>query len=58
MALNADKATGSMVRDLGKRRIQYPDRLFCARLRPPLVSEYIELIFGASIIRRQIEGAE
>lgn len=47
------------VRDLGERRIQYPDRLFCARLNDPRQGRFFEIIFAAPQIRSIVtEGAK
>jgi type I restriction enzyme S subunit len=48
-------ANCAIVRGLGERRIQYPDRLFCARLNDPQHAAYAELVFGSPMVRRQIE---
>src|SRR2546421_445757 len=47
-------ANCAIVRNLNRRRIQYPDRLFCAKLISPLNSTFCELVFAAPFIRAQI----
>jgi type I restriction enzyme S subunit len=41
------------------KRIQYPDRLFCAKLREPRQGEYFVCAFGAPFVRDELtEGAK
>jgi type I restriction enzyme S subunit len=47
----------ALVRSLNGRRIQYPDRLFCCRLRDPAEAPFVELFFAGPSMRRQIEDA-
>lgn len=47
----------AVVRGLGGRRIQYPDRLFCVRLADPRESDFVEVAFAGREIRSQIEAA-
>jgi type I restriction enzyme S subunit len=47
----------AVVRSLGGRRIQYPDRLFCCRLSDIRESNFIEVAFGGPEIRSQVEAA-
>jgi len=52
-------ANCAVVRDLGSRRIQYPDRVFCAKLKIPEMASYVELCFGNPILRAELtEGAK
>ena len=47
------------VRDLDERQIQYPDRLFCARLNDPSQGRFFEIVFAAPQIRAVVtEGAK
>ena len=47
------------VRNLDQRRIQYPDRLFCARLNDPNQGRFFEIVFAAPQIRAIVtEGAK
>jgi type I restriction enzyme, S subunit len=47
-------ANCAMVRNLEKQKIQYPDRLFCAKLIPQMNAFYCELVFAAPYVRKQI----
>lgn len=47
-------ANCATVRVLNGKRIQYPDRLFCAKLIPQVSGSYCELIFAAPFIRSLI----
>lgn len=47
----------AVVRGLGQRRIQYPDRLFRCRLIDPAEADFLELAFAGPQLRAQIEGA-
>ena len=47
----------ALVRELGDRRVQYPDRLFCCRLNDPPEAPYIEICFAGPTIRSQIAEA-
>jgi type I restriction enzyme, S subunit len=52
-------ANCALVRDLGDRQIQYPDRLFCAKLKMPSLAPYIELSFASPVLRTELtEGAK
>ncbi len=48
-------ANCAIVRGLNGRRIQFPDRLFCARLMDPAHARYAEYAFASQIVRRRIE---
>lgn len=50
-------ANCAVVRDLDGRRIQYPDRLFRARLHEPRWGSYIEACFASPTLRRSLEVA-
>lgn len=47
-------ANCAKVRGLKGRKIQYPDRLFCAKLRSYINSTYFELAFASPFVRKQI----
>ncbi len=47
-------ANCALVRELDGRRIQYPDRLFCAKLIEPRCAEYCELCFRSPVLRQFI----
>lgn len=47
-------ANCAVVRNLGRNRIQYPDRLFCARLKEPLMASYLEICFANPILREKL----
>jgi type I restriction enzyme S subunit len=47
----------AIVRDLEGQRIQYPDRLFCCRLKDGNSPDFIELAFAGPELRSQIEVA-
>lgn len=47
-------ANCAMVRGLNDKRIQYPDRLFCARMLPQMSTSFYELVFASPLIRSQI----
>ena len=52
-------ANCAVVRGLGSRRIQYPDRIFCARLKVREMASYVELCFGSPAVRAELtEGAK
>jgi len=44
-------ANCALVRNLNNQRIQYPDRLFCAKLVDTLYAEYSELCFANPLLR-------
>ncbi|HET9374820.1 MAG TPA: restriction endonuclease subunit S [Chthoniobacterales bacterium] len=44
------------VHSLPAEGMQYPDRLFRARLKDPALARYIEIAFGSSAVRKQIEA--
>lgn len=48
-------ANCALIRGLAGRRIQYPDRLFRARLKEPSLGPYVELCFGSPSLRRFLE---
>jgi type I restriction enzyme S subunit len=47
-------ANCAVIQNLGERQIQYPDRLFCARLKDPSMVHYAVLCFGSSQVRAEI----
>jgi len=47
-------ANCAQVRGLEGRKIQYPDRLFCAKVIRPMNSTYCELVFAAPFVRAQV----
>jgi type I restriction enzyme S subunit len=47
-------ANCSMVRDLGSRRIYYPDRLFRAKLNRPEQGSYFEICFASPSLRKHL----
>jgi type I restriction enzyme S subunit len=47
-------ANCAKVRGIGRRRIQYPDRLFCAKLVEGMDATYCELVFAAPFLRGAI----
>ncbi len=52
-------ANCALVRCLGDRRIQYPDRIFCARLKDPAMAPYVEICFANPSLRAELtEGAK
>jgi type I restriction enzyme S subunit len=48
-------ANCAQVKNLRGLRVQYPDRLFRARLRDPSLGPYIELCFQSPLLRRTLE---
>jgi type I restriction enzyme S subunit len=46
----------AMVHSVPPRSMQYPDRLFRARLKEPRSGEFVELAFSSARVRRQIEA--
>lgn len=44
-------ANCALVRNLSGRRIQYPDRLFCGRLKEPRCARYVEIAFANPLLR-------
>jgi type I restriction enzyme S subunit len=46
----------AMVREVLAQRIQYPDRLFRARLKTPEAARYIEIAFASATVRKQVEA--
>ena len=50
-------ANCGLVRGLGSRKIQYPDRLFCAKLADPEIAPYIEACFSSPVLREYISVA-
>jgi type I restriction enzyme S subunit len=47
-------ANCAIVPSLRGKRIQYPDRLFCARLKNVQMNEYIELCFANAALREEL----
>ena len=47
-------ANCAIVRSLGNRKVQYPDRLFCAQLVDRHLTPYSEICFGSPILRKFI----
>jgi type I restriction enzyme S subunit len=47
-------ANCAKVRGLGTKKIQYPDRLFCAKLLSSMNASYIELVFASPYTRAHI----
>ena len=47
-------ANCAKVRGLDGRRIQYPDRLFCAKLIQPMSIDFCELVFASPFVRELI----
>jgi type I restriction enzyme S subunit len=43
-----------VVRELGKRRIQFPDRLFRTRALDPASTDFLELAFQSTSVRQQV----
>jgi type I restriction enzyme S subunit len=48
-------ANCALVRRLDGHRIQYPDRLFCAKLKEPGCAEYVEIAFANPMLRNYLE---
>jgi type I restriction enzyme S subunit len=49
----------ALVPALGERRIQYPDRLFCGKLKAPGLGQYFVYAFTAPFVRDELtEGAK
>jgi type I restriction enzyme S subunit len=46
----------AMVREVSAECVQYPDRLFRARLKSPESSRYIEIAFASATVRKQVEA--
>jgi restriction endonuclease S subunit len=47
----------AMVKSVSEPRAQYPDRLFCCRLKDQREAPYIELCFAGPAIRKRVEQA-
>lgn len=45
----------SWIKDTPPPRLQYPDRLFRAKLKTPAFAPYLELAFSSPVVRSQIE---
>ncbi|MFO0586913.1 MAG: restriction endonuclease subunit S [Polyangiaceae bacterium] len=50
-------ANCARVTGVGSRRVQFPDRLFRARLKTPAFGPYFELAFASPLLRRSLEVA-
>lgn len=44
-------ANCGLVRGLSGKKLQYPDRLFCARLKDQSTAPYLEICFGSPVLR-------
>lgn len=47
-------ANCAVVRNLGKKRVQYPDRLYCVKVDQNTNVSYMELVFASPVIRAQV----
>ncbi len=47
-------ANCGLVRGLSGKKLQYPDRLFCARLKDQSTAPYLEICFGSPVLREFI----